>query len=352
MTSEIDAYLTAEDRPKVKRDRWGRYVLNHPQTGGEEPWQRVTTFTRITADEYALGKWQQRMTLKGASIRDDIVAVAYSLDVKKDAKQMDGLVEDLKDAAGGSKSANLGTALHSFAETLDHGGSLDDVPPVHRADIKAYRDTMQAHGIGAATGMVERITCVPKYQVAGTFDLIVHIPKDSVLGRRWGLTADMHVIGDRKTGRDLSFNWTEIAIQLALYSIGVNEVGVWNAVTGTWDDAPRVSRDFGIVIHMPVGEAECTLYSIDLERGARAAELSAKVRDWRKNKGLATPLDTYEPPMEKLMVIEWEDQFRAVKSRVGARELYFQAKADPRVDAARLARLVALGRAALGKTSS
>lgn len=342
MTDDVDAYLTAEDRPRVKRDRWGRYLLTNPETGEEQPWQRITTFTKTVADSYALEKWQQRTVLKGATIREDIVAVAHSLDVKKDAKQLDKMVEDLKDAAGASKSANLGTALHSFAETIDYGGSLDDIPAAHRADIEAYRDTMEDWGISAAPGMVERITCVPQYGVGGTFDLIIRVPKESKLGKQWKLTEDLHVIGDRKTGRDLSFNWCEIAIQLALYAIGVNSVGVWNAVDESWGDAPRVRQNVGLVIHMPVGGAEATLYAIDLERGAKAAELSARVRDWRKNKGLAVPLEQYELPKES-----WEERFARVHTTGEASLLYREAKADPGVDRERLHRLAEIGLSAL-----
>lgn len=358
----VDAFESVERRDDPKRDRWGRYILPRPADGKEQPWQRVTTFTRITADEFALGKWQQRMAIKGLALREDLAALTATLDVKKDATKLDGIVEQAKNAAGGTKSANLGTALHSFAEIIDGGGSIEEIPTAHRADIIAYRDSLISWGIQVVPKMIERITCVTQYEVAGTFDQMILITADSVLGRQWKLTSDIHAIADKKTGRDLSFNWTEISIQLALYAKGNNSVGVWNAAKKEWEQGPKVSEDFGIVIHMPVGEADCTLYAVDLRQGAAAAELSARVRDWRKTKDLAVSLDEYTPPVPPqpspleqevdnpgTIDLPWESKFAGVMTRPEASTLYQLAKSDVSMTSDRLKSLVEIGKKALKK---
>jgi hypothetical protein len=39
-----------------------------------------------------------------------------------------------------------------------------------------------------------------------------------------------------------------------------------------------------------VGEANCTIYELDIAQGIQAAELCHQVREWRKTRYLATPL--------------------------------------------------------------
>jgi hypothetical protein len=117
-----------------------------------------------------------------------------------------------------------------------------------------------------------------------------------------------YLCGDRmvpthNTGADLSYGWQEIAIQLALYSQGLNTSGVWDWGTRTWGrptDANgvqiQVRTDIGLVPHLPVdrsatGAPLATLYAVDLTAGWAAAVLCAQVRSWRKERKLATPLE-------------------------------------------------------------
>lgn len=320
-----DAFDTPE--PQVKRDSYGRYRLPHPETGKEQSWQRVTTFTKLLSDDFGLGLWKERMIVKGLSLRPDLTAVASSLDVKTNSKQLNKIAEQAKETAGASASANLGTAIHSFTELSDRGESLDSVPPVHRPDVKAYADALTDAGITVSAGMVERITCAPEFGVAGTLDRVYRLAD----GRR--------VIGDVKTGRDLSYSWMEICIQLAMYQVGVSLNGVFDLRSGKWSGPVDGLDDWvGIVAHIPAGTAECTLYEVDLDAGRRFAELALRVRDARKVRNLATPFD---PSPAR----DWEAEFATLLTRDAARRLYAEAKND--VSPERLNQLVEIGRAAL-----
>lgn len=328
-------------QPEPKRDWWGRYLLPHPATGKRQAWTRATTFCKSISDTFALAKWAERMTVKGLSMRPDLVALAHMLDVKQDKDKLNSLAEQAKDAAGQKVSANLGVAVHTFTERVDGGESLENVPPAHRADVSAYLAAMKDAGLTAVPHLIERITIVPQFDVAGTFDRVLRTSDGD------------YVIGDVKTGRTLEYGWPEIAIQLALYAQGVNQAGVWDMQGETWQQAPRVRTDYGIVMHLPVGEAKCTLYRVDLVQGWAAATLCASVRDWRKTRNLAQPYVVAEEDAPtgvggyvKPMAVRpptWAERFGAVSSRGDASALYREAVAEFGAGSAELVGLVKIG---------
>lgn len=343
-----DAFDTPE--PPVERDSYGRYLLPHPVTGKRQAWTRVTTFTRTLTDEYGLNLWKERMVVKGLSQRPDLLAVASSLDVKADSKQLNRIADQAKEAAGASASANLGTAIHSFTESVDQGGSLDGVPKAHRDDVTAYLNALANPGVTIPSGMVERITCVPEFNVAGTLDRI------------YSLNGQLY-LGDVKTGQDLSYNWMEISIQLAMYQVGVSQFGVYDRSSKTWSDPIQgVSDRVGIVAHVPSGSSQCTLYWVNLDAGRRFAELSSSVRAARASKNIAAQitLDSVRDGESVFSSMDpkvgasgrnWELEFSSVASKAAALALYREAQSDKLVGSVRLRQLVELGRAALTKRS-
>src|SRR5574338_583746 len=71
----------AEMRPEPKRDRYGRYLIPHPDTGKETAWTRATTFAKTVSDTFGLTKWELRMVSLGLAKRPDLLAqVAGVLD--------------------------------------------------------------------------------------------------------------------------------------------------------------------------------------------------------------------------------------------------------------------------------
>jgi hypothetical protein len=334
-----DAFESAPAaKPEPKRDRYGRYMLPHPVTGKRQAWTRATTMAKSISDTFALSQWSQRMALKGAAMRPDLVAMASTLDVKRDKDRLNGLVDQAKDAAGQKVSANLGTAVHAFTESVDGGGALDDVPTAHRPDVSAYLAAMAEAGLHAVPHLIERITVIPQFDVAGTFDRIL-CTKDG-----------QYVTGDVKTGRTLEYGWQEIAIQLALYAHGVNTSGVYDLNADVWEAAPQVRTDYGIVMHLPVGTSTCTLYRVDLTQGWAAATLCASVRDWRKTRNLAQPYavaeaDSSPYPVAAAVPVRpptWDERFAAVSSRGEAAALYTEAAGQFGSRSTELHRLVKL----------
>lgn len=313
-------------------DRWGRYKFPHPETGKVHAFTRATTFAKSISDTFALSQWSQRMVAKGLTLRPDLLAMAHSLDVKQDKDKLNALCEDAKAAAGNKVAANLGTALHSFSENVDRGMPVEEVPEPHRADITAYAKAMADAGLSVAPGMIERQTCLPAFEVAGTLDRILDLTniapwfRDKLHASGYGspgtefLDAEPLVIGDVKSGQDLQYGWNEIAIQLAIYAMGVRATGVYNKATKSWEPPRPVRLDFAIVMHMPVGQKTCTLWALDLSEAMKAMELCRAVRQWRKMRNLAVPLERVvasedPPPPAVHEPLSWLDRFNVAGSR-------------------------------------
>lgn len=356
-----DAFATAKQAASEsdKYDRFGRYKLVHPHTGKPVKWTRATTYAKSIADTYNLSMWSQRMTLKGAAVRPDIVAAVSTLDVKADRDRMNALVEDAKKAAGNKIAANLGTALHSFTEDRDKvlvGQPVKPqaVPENLLPSVDAYEALLVEFGLWPVPGLIEFTTAVLQYEIAGTSDRCYLVTRDITFklhGRTVTLYAGEYVIGDVKSGADLSYGWMEICVQLAIYAQGFNSCGVWDWNTGTWghpalagqpDVQVKVRTDVGLIPHLPVdrkeGDPLATLFAVDLDWGWATAVLCGQVRTARKEGNLATALtvaDVAEPGPEQAAQARsivsrpptLEERARAVTTQAAASALWKEAVA-------------------------
>lgn len=326
-----DAFATAKQATAEtdRYDRFGRYKLNHPATGKPVKWTRATTFAKSIADTYNLSMWSQRMVLKGASMRPDIVAAVSTLEVKADRDRVNGLVEDAKKAAGNKVAANLGTAIHAFTEDRDKvlvgmPVKAKTVPENLLPSVDAYEALLQEFGLQPVPGLIEFTTAVMQYEIAGTSDRCYKVTRDITFklhGRTVTLYAGEYVIGDVKSGADLSYGWMEICVQLAIYAQGLNTSGVFDWNQATWGNPAyldkngqevriQVRTDIGLIPHLPVdrkdGDPLATLFAVDLDWGWATAVLCGQVRSARKEGNLATALtvadveEAPEPPNEPM----------------------------------------------------
>lgn len=285
----------------IKRDHWQRYLIPDPDTGKERAWTRATTIANTLADRFGLEKWSKRNVALGLAARSDLYARVASCKAT-DTKALDALVSDAEEAAAASSGANLGTALHRFTERLDAGEDIV-VPPPWDRDVEAYRATMQAHGITVEPRWIERVLVIPELGAAGMCDrLLTH--------QAW----DFDRIGDLKTGKDvLRYGMTEIAIQLSIYAQATH----WfdPKTEAVYDITDRIDQEHALVMHLPVGQATCTLYDVNIEAGWDAVQLAMDVRKWRRRHDLAEvlmpPLFAPEPIGDQ---IEWvRDRVQTIK---------------------------------------
>jgi len=284
MTDVFEAPPTAKDPGRndeegIRRDRYGRYLLPDPEGRKEQPWTRATTFAKTISDTYTLDLWSQRMVAVGLALRPDLLALAAAGAALKDKAeqkaQLQPVCDAAKDAAAARAGSNLGTALHRFTDQIDRGDT-PFVPPPWDSDVAAYRAALAEHGLEVDPEYIEQIVIVQRFSVAGKFDRLTRVA---------GSTARR--VFDLKTGRDLSYGWGEIAVQLALYA---NADRIWDRDAQTYRPMPEIDREKAIVAHLPVGSGTCTMYEVDIGTGWTAAELCDRVRQWRRFRTLATPL--------------------------------------------------------------
>jgi hypothetical protein len=269
-------------RPEPERDRYGRYRITDPVTGEERSWVRATTWAKTVSDLFALHGWEKRMVALGFAQRPDLllrVAAVADPDSSTGKAELDRLVERAKEHAKAGARANLGTALHAFAESLDVGRTLPQIPPPYDRDISAYRKAMAA--VEVSRNYIERICVIRDLGVAGTLDRVVRFKQ----GR-------LPLIGDVKTGSDLKYSWNEIVIQLALYA---HADTIYDPITREHHPMLEVNQEQALVVHLPAGEGRCTLYLVDIAAGWEMARLCGVVRAWRDRKDLAQLLRQIEP---------------------------------------------------------
>jgi hypothetical protein len=318
--SDDDLFESADGSGRdLPHDQWGRYKLPHPVTGKVEARTRMTTFAKSVADTYALNQWMVRMAMKGLTLRPDLLAmVAATPDDNRE--KLNELAENAKDAAAARAAANLGTAMHAFAEHADRTGTMPPgMPPELTRILAARQRALADHRIVLAPNMIERTVYVPEYDLHGTFDRWGWVGADSIAERR----PQLGEILDDKTGRDLTYGQGEISIQLAGYAHASHMLNrerfwaLWDAATAgkgpsytpktldpsCWEPMPPTRTDRAIVIHMPVKQAvdsptelpQVTIFEVDIKAGWEAAQLCADVRTWRKNRKLFTVLSVTAP---------------------------------------------------------
>jgi hypothetical protein len=251
-------------------------VIPDPDTGKERSWTRATTLAGTLADRFGLEQWSKRNVVLGIGARADLYAQAASC-TPEDKGVLNRIVAQAEEASKSHAGANLGTALHRFTERVDAGEDVSPPAPWD-ADVAAYVETMKAHGVAVLPDWIERVLLVPSLGVAGTCDRLCN-------AMEWALPR----IGDLKTGKDvLRYSMPEIAIQLALYSRATH-----------WFDPKseqlfeielQIDQELALVMHLPVGQASCTLYEVDIAAGWEMAQVAAGVREWRKRKDLAGQL--------------------------------------------------------------
>jgi hypothetical protein len=366
--SAADQFLSAElpavretisGQPEADRDQYGRYLLKDPRTGKynygyrgkPEGFTRATTFNKTLSDTFALSEWGKRLTIVGLTRRPDLLALAHGTDVRADKTALNKLAEQACEAAGDKVAANLGTALHTMTEMVDAGTlKAGEAPAPQRAEVMAYAAAVEAAGLTFRQDLIERttMTSLVGEDVAGTFDRMAQLPDGS-----W-------VIVDLKTGRDpLTYGAGEIAIQLLIYALGVNEFGVYDHSTKTWGPAPVVRTDVAIVIHLPVQResgvgAFCELSWVDIgdPMVMEAAQQSAFARAWRKRaKSRAKAQVLHKPYVRPTVTRNWDLDFAAVRTPAGANSLWAEAKAAG-VEGLELQRLVGIARDQLRKLTS
>jgi hypothetical protein len=291
---------------RVPRDGRGRPLVVPKHGGKPQALTRATTYIDCIEDKSALSAWRQRMTLIGAAEEPSLLERLKGVDptTKEGKTTLDGLAERAVEVAGANRKRERGTHLHTLSEYVDRGEELPPcASPADLADMAAYKVATMDFDVVA----VEQFVVVDQLGVGGTFDRIL---------RYSGPGPDGHpiedlFIADLKTG-SVRYGGLKMAAQLAVYSRGElydhtvcpvddrdpKALAAWRrrevpaSVAATaYSRIPTVNQDWGIIIHLPAGEARCTLYWADLRVGWGAARLALDIRRIRGAKAALISFD-------------------------------------------------------------
>lgn len=267
----------------VDRDRYGRPLIKPADGGKPAPYTRMTTFIDCLDDRTNLEKWKLRKAAQGLSSRPDLLLAISALGDPDgaDKRALNDIVEQALEAANHKGKATIGTALHRYAERINLGETVDDVPEQFKADIEAYKRATA----GLQVIATETLLVLDQYQVAGTPDLLaIHNGRLKVV--------------DLKTG-SIEWGMGKIAMQLGGYANSLN----YDPATGDRSPIGDIDLAEAIVIHMPAGEGRCDLVPVDIAKGWAAFPLAQQVRDWRKAKWPTEPLAQSGPDLASLISI-------------------------------------------------
>lgn len=274
MNNDIILYPT----PETRRDRWGRYLVVTPQGGKPIGYTRATTVAKALDDTSSLMAWAERMTAIGLSQRPDLLAeIALAGD---DKTRLNAICGRAKEHGGATVRRDLGTSLHKVLE--ESFNIADYQPPLQfAADVQAVHDELRKAGLTVVAGMTERIVVLDEFQIAGTFDLLLH--------DRNGAT----FIGDIKTGSSVTYGALAFAIQLGLYSRADSLYIQGDAADGSEDirePMPDIDQDTAIIVHVEPGSGVCTLHQLQLHW--ELCEMAIDVRSAQKMRDLIKPWQT------------------------------------------------------------
>ncbi|WJN62655.1 Cas4 family exonuclease [Streptomyces phage phiScoe10] len=288
----------------MPRDGWDRPLIV-PKAGGKPVGHtRTTTFIDCIEDKSNLIDWGKRMTLVGAAKQPTLLEAVRELDPedKEDKRKLNALAERATDVSGANDKREKGTHLHTLSEYVDRGEPLPfGTPKQDVEDMAAYMMATSVLKVRA----VEQFVVVNELNVGGTFDRTYEYEGPDPFGKPIsGL-----FIGDLKTG-SVEYGALKMASQLAIYSRGEKydhslfpvdrddkkAFTAWKKTVVDADEAakaysplPPVNQDWGIIVHLPAGKGECTLYWVDLNIGWAMAKLALEIRKARSTRNAMRP---------------------------------------------------------------
>lgn len=252
---------------------------------------------------------------------------------------VDDVADEALDLGGAHVKANKGTDLHALTEVADSHGiehirmlaEAGTITPADLADIEAYVAAMTRAGLKVIE--TEAVVVHDELGVAGTLDRVVQAP-GKLLGRARGAK----VVADIKTG-NMEYSIGKTSMQVTVYATaegyehgkperralrvlkpttakhpgkaplkkdkplkrdGAEAMAAYEARVADYDsklEAYLAKRGLGLLIHLPQGEARCTIHLIDLNVGAAGLKVVKAVRAWRNDgkRGIDLKADLVAP---------------------------------------------------------
>lgn len=280
--------IALDGRGRYEPERTSRgYRIENPD-GKVRTYARATTVAQVLEDAYKLDRWHSMKTAHGLGQRPDLVALAAGHDIDADRSVYEELIDDAQAVSDVSSKANIGTALHRFAEQIDAGKPLADLPPEWHRHLDAYQARMEQIGFEIVHEHTEQVVALDDDQIAGQIDRVLRATRDVEVRlptRTIVIPAEAFIIGDLKTGASLHFSRLKFTTQITIYA---NHDITWHPDSEQKNGGtrgPRIDVDYGVamIIHLPAGDptAPCRIHWVDLEAGYTALMCALQVRKLR-----------------------------------------------------------------------
>ena len=282
--SDAEAFFADDAEPSAVdfRRANGAPMVRKLDGSGWDRYSRPSGFGHDLDDESALNNWRIDRAIEGVATTPSLgAAIAAAIGRKEGRKERR---EQAITIGRGEEAADLGTALHAMAHRLETEPGLR-FPEPYAADLAAYLQALDEAGLESVHCEVH--ICSDYWRAAGTADRIYRAKRRLLIGDAGDyIDEGQLVIGDLKTGKTLQYSLPGYAIQLAVYADG-EFYDVTTDVRTPYPDGFRT--DWGLLVHLPVGTASCTLLWADLEVGRHGAEIVKAVRAWRKRDDFVLP---------------------------------------------------------------
>lgn len=288
--SDID-----DDRPATdfRRANGAPLVRSIENPARWERYSRPSGFGDDLDEQSALVNWRIDRAIEGVATTPSLAA-DIAANVGRSAGRK-GRREKAISIGRGEEAADLGTALHAMAHRLETDPGFR-APEPYDADLAAYLRALDEAGLESVHCEVH--LCSDAWRAAGTADRIYRALRPLRLPDGMELEPGQLVIGDLKTGAKLTYNVPGFCIQLAIYADGCFYDVTTDERTPMLDG---LRTDWGLLMHLPVGEARCDIHWADLEIGREGARIVQAVRAWRKRDDYIAPFEF--PPSDEVAVL-------------------------------------------------
>ena len=299
MGLSLDEFETPE-APDFRRANGAPMIVD--KDGKNVRLSRPSSWGKILDDENALVNWKIDRAAQGVA-SDKALQARYAA-VKDDDRNTFKTLRELAINAGkGEQSADIGTALHAMSCRWEDPDDDFQPPEEYAKSLRVYMDKL--HECYLVSDLFEYHVVNLKMGCAGTADRLYKTTGPVMTPDGEIHPAGTLFVGDLKTGKKLDYSLPGYTVQMALYADGE----FYDVVNDVFLPTPPINRDWGILVHLPAGQEQCSLIWVDLGVGEWGAQLVDQVKQWRRKWKNVEPFGAYEftPPLpvgEELLVAE------------------------------------------------
>ena len=307
MSLDVDELDDEHDKRHDYRRANGAPIVSDPHDPTKnQRYSRPSGYAKCLDDEEALVNWRIWKAMDGVA-RSKALQTQITATKDDDKETKKELREKALDKGSANERADIGTGLHAMTARMEDPKDDFEPPEMYADDLACYMKCLDDYGL--VSEMVEVRIVNDAFRAAGTADRIYRLTRPLVTPTGEILPIGTLVLADLKTGAKLDFSLPGYAVQTAIYAQGV----LYDIVDEKRLPTPDINKSWTLLVHLPVGKAECTLLWCQVDTGVYGAWLAKEVKEWRKlwkrgDRDGAFMHDAVEVPLPSATVEEMIDE--------------------------------------------